>query len=284
MGKAMRLAGICYPDLEPKGVPAELRGTSVPFRYNDFQSFEEALLKLGENFAAVVMEPMRSQEPSNDFVAKIAARCRETGAVFVVDEITSGLRYGFPGALSRIEVEPDMVVYAKAMSNGFPFAAIIGREEVMNAADASFISSSYWTDGVGTAAALAVLKKMEDLQVQQAVWEKGIKLQAALKELAARYPSCAMEIGGMPSTPTLTFQLAENTPAAKTLYVRKMLEKGFLVSSIFYLMHAHEEKHIALLLEALDTVLADMEKAIRDGMLRQEAGSRTAGTGFTRLA
>lgn len=111
-----------------------------------------------------------------------------------------------------------------------------------------------------------------------------MKLQRALKEIAGRYPSCAMEIGGMPSTPTLTFQLAENTPAAKTLYIRKMLEKGFLVSSIFYLMHAHEEKHVALLLEALDAVIAGMEKTIADGTLGQEAGSRTAGAGFTRLA
>ncbi|HRN58224.1 MAG TPA: hypothetical protein PLL71_17315, partial [Agriterribacter sp.] len=105
-----------------------------------------------------------------------------------------------------------------------------------------------------------------------------------LKEIAGRYPRCAIAIGGMPSTPTLTFQLAENALAAKTLYIRKMLEKGFLVSSIFYLMYAHEEKHMALLLEALDHVLADMEKVIAGGTLVEAAGSHTAGTGFTRLA
>ena len=88
----------------------------------------------------------------------------------------------------------------------------------------------------------------------------------------------------MPSTPLLTFRLEENAPAAKTLYIRKMLEKGFLVSSIFYLMHAHEEKHMKLLLEALDHVLAAMEKIISNGALAQVAGNDTARSGFTRLA
>jgi glutamate-1-semialdehyde 2,1-aminomutase len=284
LGATGALDGHLLPGLQPKGVPRKLAGTSVPFQYNDWNAFEAAVESLGDNFAAVVMEPMRSQFPQDDFLKRIREKCKQKNAVFVVDEITSGLRYGFPGALSKTGVEPDMVVYAKAMSNGFPFAAIVGREEVMDAADASFISSSYWTDGVGTAAALAVLKKMQNLNVQQVVWEKGIKFQNALKELANRYPSCAIETGGMPSTPTLTFQLAENAPAAKTLYIRKMLEKGFLVSSIFYLMYAHKEKHMALLLEALDEVLAGMEKIIRNGTLAQEAGGYTAGTGFTRLA
>jgi glutamate-1-semialdehyde 2,1-aminomutase len=137
---------------------------------------------------------------------------------------------------------------------------------------------------VGTAAALAVLKKMQDLNVHQLVWEKGIKFQQALKDIARRYPRCSIEIGGMPSTPLLTFRLEENAPAAKTLYIRKMLENGFLVSSIFYLMHAHEEKHMKLLLEALDHVLAAMEKIISNGALAQVAGNDTARSGFTRLA
>lgn len=284
LGATGALDGHLLPGLQPKGVPRELAGTSVPFQYNDWNSFEAATDALKGNFAAVVMEPMRSQFPRDHFLEKIREKCRQKNAVFVVDEITSGLRYGFPGGLSKTGVEPDMVVYAKAMSNGFPFAAIIGREQVMNQAEDSFISSSYWTDGVGTAAALAVLKKMQDLNVHQLVWQKGIKFQQALKDIARRYPRCSIEIGGMPSTPLLTFRLEENAPAAKTLYIRKMLEKGFLVSSIFYLMHAHEEKHMKLLLEALDHVLAAMEKIISNGALAQVAGNDTARSGFTRLA
>src|SRR5690606_32245996 len=141
--------------------------------------------------------------------------CRAAGAVLIIDEITSGLRYGFPGALSRFGLDPDIVVYAKAMGNGFPFAAIIGREEILGETGAGFISSSYWTDGVGPAAALAVLEKAERLNVSGLIWERGAKLQERLRQVAARYPSCMLQIGGMPATPVMTFLLEELAPAAR---------------------------------------------------------------------
>lgn len=284
LGDSKALDGHLLPGLEPKGVPRELAGTSVPFHYNDLESFEKAIQKLEGNFAAVVMEPMRSEWPNDDFIAKVAAKCHSLGAVLIVDEITSGLRYGFPGALSKIGIDPDIVVYAKAMSNGFPFAAIIGREEIMREADASFISSSNWTDGVGTAAALTVLEKVQRLNVQEVVWERGIKLQKALRTVAERHPSCKILIGGMPSTPTLTFQLGTDSLAAKALYIRKMLAHGFMVSSIFYLMYAHEEKHQAKLVDALDIVLEEIEKIIESGRLQEEVGYNQNRPGFARLA
>ncbi|MEO9004521.1 MAG: aminotransferase class III-fold pyridoxal phosphate-dependent enzyme, partial [Ginsengibacter sp.] len=278
------LDGHLIPGLSPTGVPRELKDTSVPFMYNDMESFENALKKLGGNLAAVVMEPMRSQFPEDDFVAKVAARCRESGAVFIVDEITSGLRYGFPGALSKVGVDPDIVVYAKAMSNGFPFAAIIGREQVMTDAEASFISSSYWTDGVGPAAALAVLEKMQRLNVQEVVWNKGVKFKKALQELAMRYPACKLLVAGMPASPTLAFQLGELSSVTKNVYIKKMLEKGFLVSSIFYLMYAHKEHHIEQALQALERVFAEIEEMIIKGKLSQESEVDETHKGFARLA
>ncbi len=284
LGDSKALDGHLLPGLAPKGVPRELAGTSVPFHYNDLASLDAALEKLKGNFAAVVMEPMRSQEPEDNFIEKVAAKCHAAGAVLIVDEITSGLRYGFPGALSRIGIDPDIVVYAKAMSNGFPFAAIIGREDIMHEADSSFISSSYWTDGIGAAAALAVLEKVERLNVQKVVWERGMRLQEALRSVAMRHPSCKIAIDGMPPTPTLNFQLGEASLAARTLYIRKMLGHGFLVSSIFYLMYAHEEPHITKLIDALDLVLDEIEHIITVGRLMEEGGNNQNQSGFARLA
>ena len=283
LGDTRALDGHLLPGLPPKGVPTELKGTAVPFRYNDPASFENALQQLGGNIAAVVMEPMRSEEPANNFVGMVAARCRESGAVFVVDEITSGLRYGYPGALSKIGVEPDIAVYAKAMSNGFPFAAIIGRESVMQQADESFISSSYWTDGVGPAAALAVLEKMERLHIHEEVWKKGQRLQGALMDLAASHPLCNLRVGGMPVSPTLTFS-GERAAAAKALFTAKMQDEGFLVSSVVYLMHAHTEQHIAELLAAMGNVLGVMEEMIRAGRLDTSQENPGKDPGFARLA
>jgi glutamate-1-semialdehyde 2,1-aminomutase len=284
LGEARALDGHLLPGLEPRGVPRELLGTSAPFRYNDLPSLEAALARLDGNLAAVVMEPMRSQWPKDDFVARAAELCRAAGAVFVVDEITSGLRYGFPGALSRLGIDPDIVVYAKATGNGFPFAAVIGREEIMAAADGSFISSSYWTDGVGPAAALATLQKVERLGVSGKVWKCGETFQQRLRAVADRHPDCKVVIGGMPATPNLTFNLGPDAPLAQALYVRGMQERGILTSSGCFLMLSHEESHLAFFLEALEPVLESVAERIRKGELEKAAGRSRGQVGFARLA
>jgi glutamate-1-semialdehyde 2,1-aminomutase len=278
------LDGHLLPGLEPRGVPRELRGTSVPFRYNDLESLKAAVDRLGGNLAAVVMEPMRSQWPKDDFVAKAAAICRAAGAVFVVDEVSSGLRFGFPGALSRLGVQPDLVAYAKAMGNGFPFGAIVGTGEVFKAAGASFVSSSFWTDGVGPAAALAVLEKVGRLRVHEVVWERGERLQAGLRQIAGRHPACRLVVGGMPAVPTMTFDLGADAALASTLFARKMCQKGFLVGTNYYVMLAHEEAMIAQLLEAMDPAMDEIEAVIASGRLAEEAGVERGLRGFARLA
>ena len=284
LGETDALNGHLLPGLEPKGVPRELRGTSVPFRYNDLASLDAALAQLGNNLAAVVMEPMRSQLPHDHFIAHVAARCRAAGGVFVVDEVTSGLRYGFPGAMARLGIAPDLAVYAKAMSNGLPFGAVIGRDDIMTAADGSFISSSYWTDGVGPAAALAVLAKCQRLHVYEQVSERGGTLQAGLFALATRHPLCRLVIGGMPPTPTMNFNLGADAPLAQTLYVRKMRERGFLVSSYHYVMLAHDEAVIMQLLSAAEEVMGEISRIIAAEQLEVEAGVARGPRGFARLA
>jgi glutamate-1-semialdehyde 2,1-aminomutase len=265
-------------------VPRELKGTALPFKYNDFASFEAALAKLGDNLAGVVMEPMRSQLPKDDFLTKVAARCRAAGGVFIVDEVTSGLRFGHPGAMARLGIDPDVVVYAKAMSNGFPFGAVIGREPIMAAADGSFISSSYWTDGVGPAAALAVLEKVERLGVQQIIWARGERLQNSLRALAARHTACKLVVGGMPAIPTMVFDLGPDTPLAQTLYVRKMRERGFLVATYHYVMLAHDESRIEAMLRAAEEAMGEIAEIIIRGTLAEESGVARGLRGFTRLA
>lgn len=282
LGESGALDGHLLPGLQPKGVPRELAGTAVPFRYYDWTSFEKAIDKLRENFGVVVMEPMRSQFPEDNFLHKIRSICSQRGAVLVVDEITSGLRYGYPGALSRYNIIPDIAVYAKAMGNGIPFAAVLGNNDVMTAADDSFISSSYWTDGIGTAAALAVLEKMEKQNVFDSVWEKGVVLQNQLRTIAGKYPLSGLTVGGMPSSPTFTFT-SVYASEAKRLFISGMLEKGFLVSGIFYLMQAHRKNHLQLFVESFEETLGLIEKSIENGTLKNREADNFQ-HGFTRLA
>jgi glutamate-1-semialdehyde 2,1-aminomutase len=278
------LEGHLMPGLEPLGVPRELAGTAVPFKYNDFAAFEQAFAQLGNAPAAVVMEPLRSEQPRDGFLQKIAARCRAAGAVLVIDEVTAGWRFGFPGASARLGVEPDIAVYAKAISNGFPCAAVVGRDAVMEAASASFISSSYWTDGVGPAAALACIRKMQRLGTQARVWSLGERLQQGLRDLAAAHPQLHMAIGGQPAAPSLAFALGTDSAAAKVLYIRHMVARGFLVSGQYYVLGTHDESQIDSLLAALADVFAALDVLQGGGQLQAGAGNVNANQGFGRLA
>ena len=289
------LDGHLLPGLQPLGVPRELAGTAAPFRYNDLESLRAALEKLSGGLAAVVMEPMRGEMPRDSFVQRVIESCHAAGAVFVLDEVTSGWRFGCPGAATVLGIEPDVTVYAKAMSNGYPAGAILGKASVMDAANDSFISSSYWTDGVGTAASLSCIRKMVRQGVQARVWEMGGQLQAGLREVAARCPQLGMKSGGMPCAPSISFApLASDSSApasdapllasaAKILMIREMLRRGYLMSGQLYVMWPHTEEKIRAMLAALEDSLEAVSRLHGEGRLISEAGPLPASTGFARL-
>lgn len=283
LGDDAALDGHLLPGLQPLGVPRELAGTAVPFRYNDPESFHAALRRLDGRLAAVVMEPMRGEFPRAGFLSGVIDACHAAGAVFVLDEVTSGWRFGFPGAAAVLGIEPDIAVYAKAMSNGYPAGAIVGKSGVMDAANPSFISSSYWTDGVGTAASLACIGKMRRDGVQKQVWELGGLLQTGLREVAARHPALHLQVGGMPCAPSLTFSLGDDAPAAKALMIRHMLQRGFLVSSQLYATASHTPGHVAGLLAALDESLDQVARLHDQGALKSASGVGPVQQGFARL-
>jgi len=197
----------------------------------------------------------------------------------VLDEVTSGWRFGFPGAAPVLGIEPDIAVYAKAMSNGYPSGAIIGKNAVMDASNSSFISSSYWTDGVGTAASLACIWKMRREGVQKHVWTLGERLQFGLGEVASRHPALGLKIGGMPCAPSLRFA----DPAAKVLMIRHMLQRGYLMSSQLYVTWPHTDVLVAGMLAALDESLTLVAKTQERGELKSEAGVQNNEPGFARL-
>lgn len=283
LGNDSALDGHLIPGLSPSGVPRELRGTAVPFTYNDIASFDQAWSKLGENMAAIVMEPMRSQYPTSEFMAHIHRFCARTGVVLIIDEITSGLRYGYPGAHHTLGWKPDLVVYGKAMSNGYPFGVVIGKKEIMEASEASFISSSYWTEGVGTSAALAVLERMENDKVQEKLWTKGQNFVERLQSIAAQFPACQLKIQGMPVSPQLVFMDATYAPQCKRVFIHSMLEHGILASTFMYLLEAHTSEDLDNYSTAFEATLNKLETMIISGSIGETPVSQSNHNGFARL-
>ena len=168
LGTTTALDGHLLPGLDTKGVPRGLAGLMHPFHFNKLDEIEAIVAEHGERLAAIVMEPVRSSEPEPEFIEGIRALADRCGAVLIFDEVTSGFRINSGGAHLAYGVDPDMAVFAKAIANGFPMAAIVGRASVMDAAQETFVSSTAWTERVGPVAALATLRKHREQNVAEA--------------------------------------------------------------------------------------------------------------------
>ncbi len=177
LGNDETLRGHLLPGLEPLGVPRELRETTVTFHFYNRDEFKQILEEHGEKLAGVIMEPCRYSDPDPGFLEYVRDEVHRVGGLLVFDEITIGWRLHFGGAHMKFSVYPDIAVFAKALGNGHPIAAVIGTSEAMDGAHKSFISSTYWTESVGPVAALATLKKMSKSNVPAHVEKIGLKVK-----------------------------------------------------------------------------------------------------------
>lgn len=275
------LDGHLLPGLEPAGVPRGLVGTALPFRYNKLQELKTIATKYGNELGAIVLEPVRDHEPEPGFLEGVRQIADETGAVLIIDEITMGFRLTLGGAHLLYGVEPDIAVFAKAMSNGFPMAAIVGRGNVMQSAQSTFISSTYWTDRIGPTAALATIRKMRRENVPLHLARVGTLAQAGWRA-AAEHVGLALEVGGVLPLSHFSFEGEENQ-AAQTLFTQLMLERGFLATGSLYASFAHQDHDLENYLEATEDVFRIIGKALREHAVAQQLKGQVAHTGFKRL-
>ena len=275
------LDGHLLPGLEPKGVPRCLIGTSLPFNYNKIEELEDIICK-NKDVGVIAVEPVRHQEPKDDFLEKVRKIADEIDAVLIFDEITSGWRMNVGGIHELYGVFPDIAVYGKAMSNGFPMAAIIGKREVMDVAQDTFISSTYWTDRIGPVASISTIQKMLKNNVPSHLCKIGNLISKGWRELAASH-GLKINVVGIPPLTTFVFDYDESQ-ALHTLFTQEMLNRGFLASKSVYASYSHTEEHVTKYLEDVDKVFGTIRKAIENGKVHTCLKGPIAHAGFRRLA
>jgi glutamate-1-semialdehyde 2,1-aminomutase len=275
------LDGHLLPGLTPAGVPRGLTGTALPFRYNQPDELEAILMRNRGQVAAIVMEPLRDHRPAPGFLEKVRRLADDAGIVLIFDEITAGMRLTTGGAHLMLGIAPDVAVFAKAISNGYPMAAVIGTASVMQAAQTSFISSTYWTDRIGPVAALATLRKHREKNVAAHLQRIGERVQEGWKREASR-AGLAVEIGGM--APLSHFKVeGSDAQAAQTLFTQLMLDRGFLAGKGFYATFAHGDEHVDSYLAAVREVFTEISAAITNGRIEGALRGPLAHSGFARL-
>lgn len=227
------------PGLSPIGVPKSLANTSIPFFYDDTEDF---LKKINQNkdIAAVVIEGARYSSPNKVFLKTIARECKKRNIIFIVDEITSGFRICNSGTYIKYNYQPDIVVYGKALGNGYAISAIVGKQHVMEYASLSFISSTMWTERVGFSAAIACLKKIKNLNLHEHLVNIGKKISIIWIKNAKKF---RLKIKVSNFYPLVTFKMDYPGEENKilTLFSQEMLKRGFLASNSVYVTAAHNE-------------------------------------------
>lgn len=281
LGTEKALDGHLLPGLSPAGVPRGLAGTALPFAYNRLEELEAIVRGHGKQLAAVIMEPTRNTPPAAGFLAGVRQLCDECGAKLVFDEVTTGFRLRLGGAHLDYGTTPDMAVFAKALGNGHPIAAVIGKASTMEAAQNTFISSTYWTEGVGPAAALATIAVMRETNVPAHVQRIGEQFRNECQRLAYKH-SLPLVLGGYPALTTLGFDHPDSA-ALVTLFTVRMLAQGFLTGSSFYPTLAHQPANVEAFANAADPVFAELSESLQSGNTAERIGGPIKHAGFTRL-
>lgn len=235
LGDDENLAGHLLPGLSPNGVPENLRGTVVPFSYNNIDELTEIIAT--HAVGIIMMEVSRSAGPTDGFLQQVRQLATKNGIVLMFDECTSGFRQTFGGLHKMYGVEPDMAMFGKALGNGYAITAVIGRREIMEAAQTSFISSTFWTERIGPTAALKTLEVMNNCQSWDSITKTGLEITKRWNHLAEKY-GLAITTAGLPSLTNFTFTSANNLEF-KTFVTQEMLANGFLASNSVYVCTEH---------------------------------------------
>ncbi|MBN1347309.1 MAG: aminotransferase class III-fold pyridoxal phosphate-dependent enzyme [Phycisphaerae bacterium] len=277
------LNGHLLPGLAAEGVPKALAGTILPFEYNHPEQLQALLERYPNEFGAVIMEPIRQHEPDPEFLGTVKKLARQHGCVLIFDEVTVGFRYAMGGAEEVLGITGDMAVIAKAMSNGYAMGAVMGRREIMDSAQRTFISSSYWTEGIGPAAALATIRKLRALDAPKHFWRLGGRVRDGLKELIGRH-GLQGRVVGRPPLPAFSLDYGDDSMPVSTLFAQEMLARGFLAGKGVPLSLAHDDRVIDQYLSALDETFAVIAEAVAKHDVTSRLRGPVAQSTFRRMA
>ena len=279
LGDDNHLAGHLLPGLDPRGVPQSLRGTVFPFNYNNYDELEA--LVANYSIGVIKMEVMRNQGPQNNFLQRVRDLATRCGIVLIFDECTSGFRQTFGGIHKAYGVEPDMAMFGKALGNGYAVTATIGRREIMENAQSTFISSTFWTERIGSTAALKTLEVMERERSWEKITETGTDINSRWKKLGQKH-GLEINTSGLPAICSFAFD-SPNALAYKTLITQEMLAKGFLATNLVFASLAHTPDIVDGYFEALDPIFATIKQCEEGRDVMSLLKGPVCHSGFKRL-
>ena len=239
-------------NLRSEGVPKILSNYIHTFQYNDVESLEKILKE--KEIGIIKMEVMRNQKPEKNFLNDVKKLSKKYNAVLIFDECTSGFREVLGGLHKKYLIEPDLAIFGKALGNGYPITCVIGKKNIMQAVQDTFVSSTFWTERIGPVAALKTLEIMERDKTWLYISNLGLKIEKEWKKLAAKH-KLKVVINGL--EPMKKFEIVSpQWMAYKTFITQEMLKKGFLAGSTIFVCINHNLDILSNYFKVLDVIFS----------------------------
>lgn len=260
------------------GVPHSLHSLITKFTFNDIASFEAAFAS-GEAPAAVVIE-LPAEDPVPGYLEHLRERCSATGTVLLWDEIVTGFRWAPGGAQEYYGVTPDLACFGKAMANGLPLSAVVGKRELLEEFRSVFFSGTFGGETLSLAAAKATIEEIDRGLVLPFIWEQGGVLRDGLSaaieasgldiRLLGHAPRSALELrlGGQPS------------PELRGLFLQETVRRGVLFGGPIFVTYSHTPAHIAHTVEAVGEALSVLADAVATGTIAERLDGPPPGVVF----
>lgn len=261
-------------NLNPIGVPLNLNNSIIPFKFNDSESLLNLVKKNKKDLCAIVIEGARYQYPNKNFVKVINNLIKKHNICLIIDEITSGWRESVGGIYKKFNLKPGIVIYGKALGNGFAISAIVGKKKYMKNAQDTFISSTAWTERVGFQAALSTIKFFKKKKVYQHIITNGKYIISQWKKLFLKY-NLQAKINDFISMPSFEFLYNSKNEYLHTYFTELMLNKGYLSTNNISITYSHKKKDIDKYLKNVDLVLKKISKELQKDKLNLKSSVRT---------
>jgi glutamate-1-semialdehyde aminotransferase len=258
-----------------RGIPAVLSELVLPHNYNDLAAIKKTIETRSSEIAALIMEPIINVEPAPGFLEEIRALTQAHNIVLIFDEMKTGFRLDVGGAQKYFGVTPDLAVFGKGLSNGFPLSALAGTRRLMQQFEDEncFMSGSYATE---KASLLAALKTIEILQRGEAIphiWRTGKTLKAGLENIVRKHDlSSVIKVVGLAPMQHLVFSASGDVsgPEMKAFLQQECAKLGVLFVGYHHTSFAHSDRDIQTTLDVYEQTFSRLATALREGNLKSK--------------
>lgn len=257
------------------GVPEEITKLSLTFQYNNIDSLKKLFAEHPGEIACVIMEAATTHAPENNFLKEVERITKADGAIFILDEMITGFRWGLKGAQGFFGLTPDLTTYGKAIGNGYSVAVLTGRRDIMELGGIKhkkervfLISTTHGAETLSLAATMKTIQEMKSKKIAELLWKNGKKLRAGLNKVIKETGlEKYVEVLGYEPNLSMNFKDAAGAPSMlmRTIFLEEITKHNILFQGYFAISAAHKDKEIAATIKASKAALMVYKKALDSG-------------------